>query len=74
MSTKEQIIEFVEQLDEDKQKQLLSEIKQMFLEEVNPILKEKLTQRVHQAEADIVAGRFNNRQEVEQRMKKFLEV
>lgn len=72
MNTKEKILELVNQLDDEKQLQILEELKQILEPELNPILKDKLSRRVDNAEEDIKLGRVFTRAQVEQRINKKL--
>jgi hypothetical protein len=72
MSTKEKILELVEQLDDAKQLQVLEELKQMFEPKLDPVMKEIMTQSALRAEEDIKAGRVYTIDETRQIINKRL--
>jgi flagellin-specific chaperone FliS len=73
MSTKEKILELLEQLDDEKKTQLLEEMMQMFEPKLDPILKAKLNKRADKSEEDIKTGRLHTLDEaskvIRQRLK-----
>jgi fumarate hydratase class II len=68
MSTKEKILELVDQMDDEKQLQVLEELKQMFEPKLNPVLKAKLSSRADKSEEDIKAGRIHTLDEAKKIM------
>ena len=59
MSTKEKIYQLIDQLDDEKQLQILEELEQILKPELDPVLKAKLSRRVDRSEEDIKAGRVH---------------
>jgi hypothetical protein len=72
MSTKEKILELVDQLDDAKQLQVLEELKQMFEPKLDSVMKEIMTQSALRAEEDIKAGRVYTIDETRQIINKRL--